>query len=51
MHGTHDRLRVVELGCAPILIENVINDLKRFLDKSGDGLVGRSKGVCLAGEV
>jgi hypothetical protein len=40
----------VELGGAPILVENAINDLKRFLDKSGDGLVGRSKSVCLAGE-
>jgi len=44
-----ERLRV-EMGRAPILVESVINDLKRFLDKSGDGLAGRSKSVCLIGE-
>ncbi len=49
-NGTDDRLRVVELGRAPILIESVINNIKRFLDKSGDGLAGCSKSVCLTGE-
>jgi hypothetical protein len=46
-----DRLRVEEMGRVPILVESVINNLKRFLDKNSDRLAGRSKCVCLTGEV
>jgi hypothetical protein len=42
---------MTEMGRAPIFVESVINNLKRFLDKSGDRLAGCSKSVCLTGEV
>ena len=44
-------LRIGEMRRAPILVESVINNLERFLDKCGDRFTRRSKSVCLPGEV